>query len=467
MVLLLTVLLLLTIAAALKFRRDRHACTKALENAHQLYQQSSERLSLALDGADEGLWDWDVLRNRTHYSEHWFRMLGYTADEIADSVEIFQRLVHPEDVAGTLAALDAHINGHSPCYRTEFRMQAKNGEWRWIQARGKVVARTAGGAPSRVVGTHVDITASKRAEEERERIYRELVETQQNLAQLSRLAGMAEVATSVLHNVGNVLNSVNVSATILLEKVRGSRVDRLTALSAMLQQHQHDLASFLHHDPQGSRVIPYLIKFAGHFQDERRTLLSELSQLHDHIDHIKTIVMAQQSHAKVSGLMEPIDLSALIEDACQILQPGLVRHNIAIDREFATVPPIVADKHAVMQILLNLIRNAKDALRETDHAERRIRIRITSSEDSVVAVEITDSGIGIPLENLTRIFSQGFTTKPHGHGFGLHSSALEARKMGGILRAESDGLGHGATFTLEIPLHKSPAMEPDPVTILP
>jgi PAS domain S-box-containing protein len=365
-------------------------------------------------------------------------MLGYVPDEIGDSVEIFERLVHPDDFIVAMEKLRAHMEGQSESYQAEFRMKAKDGGWRWIRARGKVVARAADGSPLRVTGTHLNITANKQAEDA--------------LIELSRQAGMAEIATGVLHNVGNVLNSVNVSTSLVAGKIRELRVDNLVALIHMLEQHSGDLPEFLTTDPKGQRVIPYLAKLGGHFQSERNGWLEELELLSSHVGHIKQIVATQQSYAKVSGLVEHICLSDLVDDAIRILEPGLVRHGVKIERDFEPLPVIAADKHQILQILLNLLRNARQAIKQGDGEERVIRLCIRRLGENRISLAVEDTGVGLPPENLTRIFAHGFTTKADGHGFGLHSCALAASLMGGSLRAESPGLGHGATFILELPL---------------
>ena len=286
----------------------------------------------------------------------------------------------------------------------------------------------------------------------KDRAHAELAAAQQRLIKLSREAGMAEIATGVLHNVGNVLNSVNVSTSVVANKIRESRVDNLVALIHMLEQHSSDLPEFLAADPKGQRVLPYLAKLGGHFQSERGDLLQELELLSSHVGHIKQIVATQQSYAKVSGLVENVCLSDLVEDAIRILEPGLIRHSIKIERDFETLPAIAAEKHQILQILLNLLRNAKQALKEGDGEEHLIRISIRRLGESRVSLAVQDTGVGLPPENLTRIFGHGFTTKADGHGFGLHSCALAAKQMGGSLRAESEGVGHGATFILDLPL---------------
>jgi signal transduction histidine kinase len=289
--------------------------------------------------------------------------------------------------------------------------------------------------------------------EARDRAHADLATAQQRLIELSRAAGMAEIATGVLHNVGNVLNSVNVSTSLVAGKIRESRVDNLVALTHILEQHSGDLPQFLTTDPKGQRVIPYLVKLGEHFQSERNGWLEELELLCAHVGHIKQIVATQQNYAKVSGLVENICLSDLVEDALQILGPGLVRHRITVERDFETLPTITADKHQILQILLNLLRNAKQAIEQGDGEGRLIRVCIRRLGENRVGLAVEDTGVGLPPENLTRIFAHGFTTKVDGHGFGLHSCALAAGQMGGSLRAESKGIGHGAAFILELPLN--------------
>jgi C4-dicarboxylate-specific signal transduction histidine kinase len=146
----------------------------------------------------------------------------------------------------------------------------------------------------------------------------------------------------------------------------------------------------------------------------------------------------------------------MVDDALRIEGPGLDRCSVAVERDFEPLPAILVEKHNVLQILLNLLRNAKQAMEEAQAApDRRIRLRIRKLDGGRLSLAVEDNGVGIAPENLTRIFRHGFTTKADGHGFGLHSAALAAGQMGGSLRAESEGPGRGATFTLELPLKEA------------
>ena len=271
------------------------------------------------------------------------------------------------------------------------------------------------------------------------------------LRDASRQAGMAEVAANVLHNVGNVLNSVNVSASLLADSVRRSRAGGLDRVAALLQEHAGDLGAFVASDPQGRHLPVYLGQLATHLVAEQRTNLGELESLRRNIEHIKEVVAMQQSYAKLAGVTETVDVADLVEQALRLNSDGLEREAVALVREFAAVPPITVDKHRVLQILVNLLRNAKHACQHMGRDARRIVVAIAPHGDGV-QISVADNGIGIAPGNLTRIFNHGFTTKAGGHGFGLHSGALAARELGGALRVDSHGAGQGATFTLELPL---------------
>jgi signal transduction histidine kinase len=135
------------------------------------------------------------------------------------------------------------------------------------------------------------------------------------------------------------------------------------------------------------------------------------------------------------------------------------RHSIDLRTESEPLPPINTDRHKVLQILLNLLRNAKDAVKASGNQERKIRIQMLRVNDERVAIRVADNGIGIEPASLVRIFSHGFTTKRDGHGFGLHSGALAAKQLGGSLSVDSPGTGGGATFTLELPINSAAARE--------
>jgi signal transduction histidine kinase len=287
---------------------------------------------------------------------------------------------------------------------------------------------------------------------ERKRMESEVKKTHQQLLSTSRQAGMAEVATGVLHNVGNVLNSVNVSSNLVTEQVRKSKIKSLSRAADLMKEHSEDLGEFLTNDPKGKQLPLYLAQLGLHLADERDALLTELESLRKNIEHIKEIVAMQQSYAKVVGLVETIRPSELMDDALRMNQEALGRHHVQVSREYdEQLPEITIDKHKALQILVNLISNAKNACDESRRPDKHLSVTVCNGSGRV-KFSVRDNGVGIPKENLSRIFNHGFTTRKDGHGFGLHSGAISAKEMGGWLLAHSDGLECGATFTLELPL---------------
>jgi signal transduction histidine kinase len=278
----------------------------------------------------------------------------------------------------------------------------------------------------------------------------ELTTAHKQLLEASRHAGMAEVATNVLHNVGNVLNSVNVSADTVTNKVRNLRIARLQSVAELLREHASDLPGFLHNDPRGRELPAYLLKLTDSLAQPQEAILEELLSLRKNIEHVKEVVAMQQNYARVSCVLEEVPPVELVEDAIRMNSAALLRHEVKVVREYEDVPPIMTDRHQVLQILVNLLSNAKQAVKE-EHSDKRVVVRIVSDGMDGVKIDVADNGIGIPEENLTRVFQHGFTTRKDGHGFGLHSGALAARALGGRLTVHSDGAGQGAVFTLALP----------------
>jgi len=289
-----------------------------------------------------------------------------------------------------------------------------------------------------------EIAERIRAESEMERMHKKLVD-------VSRRAGMADVATSVLHNVGNVLNSVNISCSVVEDTVRKSRIGSVSRLATLLHENGGDLAGFLTNDPTGRKLPDFVDKLSHQLRDEQTSLLDELQLLASNIEHIRSVVSMQQSYASVGGVCETLSLQELVEDAIQMNRAALARHGVEVVQEYEPTPPVPIDKHKILQILVNLICNAKHALTDSGREDKRLTVRV-AMEGGQIKICIDDNGIGIPEENLPRIFSHGFTTKKNGHGFGLHSGVLAVQEMGGRLSVQSAGLGAGATFTLELPL---------------
>ena len=277
--------------------------------------------------------------------------------------------------------------------------------------------------------------------------------THKEMLIVSRQAGMSDVATSVLHNVGNVLNSVNVSATLVSTHLEQLKINRLAQVARLVNQHSANLGDFFTNNPQGRQLPNFLLQLGEHLTNEQALLLKEIDFVKTKIEHIKVIVATQQCYGKVSGVTENVRVTDLVEDLLHIHVAELEEHDIKIQREYEPdLPEVPVDKHKVLQILLNLTANAKHACVDTGLENRQVTVRVTNGDDRV-RIAVSDNGIGISKENIKKIFNYGFTTRQKkGHGFGLHSGALIAKELGGTLIAHSDGPGRGSIFTLELPL---------------
>ncbi len=295
-----------------------------------------------------------------------------------------------------------------------------------------------------------DITDRRRSEAK-------LKTAQEKLLETARKVGMAEVATGVLHNAGNVLNSVSVAAESVQKRVRNSKISYLSDVATLLHDHADELGRFMTVEERGKKIPALLANLSEELVDEQQRSLESLEALSRHVQHVAEIIQLQQSHSKAKGLVEPTSLSDLVEDTLQINAEALTRSGVEVRREIASLPTLLLDRHKLLQILTNLISNATHALAAGGRENKIITIEARETEAGHLRVEVSDNGVGIPPENLTRIFEHGFTTRKEGHGFGLHSTALSVNELGGSIEARSDNPGKGATFIIELPIQTQEA----------
>jgi PAS domain S-box-containing protein len=412
--------------------------------AQQALEEGEHRLRLVIESAYDAFVAMDAKGVIVMWNEQAERTFGWRREEVLGQ-RLSDRIIPARFRDAHNRGLDRFLEtGEGPVLGRRTELSAMHREGHEIPVEITISAVRWG-------ETHIfnafmrDITERRETAREHEEINRQLVDA-------SRQAGKAEVAVGVLHNVGNVLNSVNVAAGIISDTVRGSRVNTLAEVVTLLRTQNGGLAEFLTNDP-GGRLVPELLeRLTNELRAEHATLSAETSSLVSHVGHIRETVALQQSHASVSGISEKLVARALLDDAVKLEGSAMVRHGIEVIRKFDNVPPVVVDRHKALQILVNLLRNAKQAMAENDRRNKRLTLGIMQRDGGTVRITVRDNGIGIAPENLSRIFSHGFTTKENGHGFGLHISALAAREMGGNLSVESDGLGRGAVFTLELPL---------------
>ncbi len=401
--------------------------------AAQALQASEQRFRAVLENLSEGLLLHDAEGGLLYANRRFQELTGRSATELERT-----------NVRAVIPPCPEPALGLAP-QRYEADLTRADGTKRNVLVLTSPLARETGETLATVVSL-TDLTAAKAAAAE-------AATSQARLIEVSRLAGMAEVATGVLHNVGNVLNSVNVSANVVTDRLRQSRISGLQKTVRLLEQHAGDLGRFFAEDPKAKLLPDYLGKLYWQLDNERNELIGELAGLTRNLDHIKEIVTMQQSYAKVDGLSEAVSPAVLLEDALRLNEDALVRSEVTVERDYdGSAPKVKVDRHKVLEILVNLVTNARHAVCEAERKDRRIRVRVGPQCNRKVSVEVTDNGIGIPAENLVRVFQHGFTTKKNGHGFGLHSGALAARQMGGTLTVSSAGPGQGATFRLELPV---------------
>lgn len=294
------------------------------------------------------------------------------------------------------------------------------------------------------VGFNEMVDSLRRAQEELEETHHQLLES-------ARLAGMSEVASGVLHNVGNVMNSVNITAATLNSLVDGSKLPNLRKAVELLEAHKDDLGAYLTEDPKGQKLPEYFSGLSEHLMAERDEISRTCAQLLEHIRHTVEIIALQQAFSKNVSLIESTRLQQVIEDAIQINAVALDRHRINVTCQLEPLPPIPCDRHRLLQIVVNLLSNAKNAAGAAEQEEKHVLVSLKKAAPGTIRIEVSDNGIGIPEDKLTDIFTFGFTTRKEGHGYGLHTAALNARQLGGTLVALSGGPGQGATFRLDLP----------------
>lgn len=281
---------------------------------------------------------------------------------------------------------------------------------------------------------------------------------------VARQAGMSEVANSVIHNIGNVLNSVNVSVSLLLENVKMSSLKKLPKAVALLHEHASDLDHFIKEDPRGKYLLDYFSKLTECLEQEKHCNQQELGLLHKNIQHILSLVLSQQAFCRASGVLELVDLSRSIDSLLELVSILFEKLHIKVLRQYDTIKPCLVDSFKLNQILVNLIDNAKDALASSQTVEKRLTIKLALIREEVVDIQVIDNGCGISPEHLPSIFSYGFTTKEKGHGFGLHSSLVAAKEMGASLFLQRSRVDKGAEFRLQFPYQPERTYVSDEIT---
>ncbi len=400
----------------------------------------SIRFGIATRAAQAGVWEWQEKTDELWWNDTLYTIYGCSMDTFKPSFAACVSMIHPDDLALAQAAWDNALQGSSQL-QVKFRIIRSDGSTVHLDTLAAMVIDP-GTSERRLVGITLDIS-QRVAAEQRERLL------QRQLRDASHQSGMAEVATGVLHNVGNVLNSLGVASSTVQARLKLSQFDRVEKVAAMLESHRGALGDFLVNDVRGKRLPEYITALGAQLKKDAEGLQEEIDAINGHVQYLCEIVQAQQSFARVGGAEEAVNVRELVDTALTLKGQELT--GVEIRREIAEMPEVLTDRYKLLQIIVNFIANACDAMAASGSSARRIVIRGQLLRGELeIAVE--DSGIGIPSDLLPRIWEFGFTTKAHGHGFGLHSSAVAAQQLGGTIAGDSAGPGLGSCFRVTIPV---------------
>lgn len=429
--------------------QDRYLLERSLNLVSKEMSELNDKIENAQHIAHMGYWFYDITNRKTQWSKEIYDMFGYKYNDSMPSYEeMMKNYIHEDDWLNLQNLIQKSLeNGEE--YETEIRILNKETKnFRWFYIKGKPLLSSKNNDDFHTLaGIIIDITERKEDELKISQLNQQLIAA----AKRARTAEMS-IASS-LHNIGNVLNSVNISSGLLSESLHLSTVNKLESVVSMLKDNVHNMAEYLAQDPKG-KLLPNFIEAAvASIKSDYDILMREINNIIINTNHMKEIIRKQKELADPSSSSEDsFTISNLLDDAIHLsLGP---KNKIQINKKINLDDQIKIfnDKHKILQILVNLIRNSSDSLLAVNSNNKQIEIIATSISDKVIAISVKDNGAGIQEDNIKKIFNFGFTTKPSGHGFGLHNSALIAKELGGLLKVESDGHNKGATFTLQFPI---------------
>jgi len=385
-----------------------------------------------------GYWTYDKDIDEFYWSKETCELVKWPLDKPSPKFKEFLSIVHEQDHQEMINAVTELYTGTSDGYGHELRIKTPNSdEYKWYHVIGRANKNL-------LFGIIIDINKRKTIEFETKQLHKQLLT-------FAKQAGMAEVAISVIHNIGNVLNGATTSISFLEDKIHKTSYKKFLDITALLKEHKLSLSTYLTEDPKGKKIPEYLIALGELMDNECQSIIKEIHNISECIGHIKNIIGTQESVSNTCSIKEKVVVSETLDSAIKFFYSNVTKSNITINKHYQEDMQILVDKSKLMQILVNLIKNAIDSVSlDTKQPTKEINISIVNSSNMLTII-IQDNGLGIDQENINKIFSFGFTTKTDGHGFGLHNSALKAKEMGGSLQAKSDGIGCGATFTLTLP----------------
>lgn len=284
-----------------------------------------------------------------------------------------------------------------------------------------------------------------------DRMVKRLSDSHKKLLDTAHRAGMAEIASEVLHHVGNSVNSAHCSIDVLEEALRDSKIDGLDLAVAMLSEHAPHAGEFFEHDPRGPKLVEYFVDLNKSLQREHNEFAAELDRLDDTVRQIREAIAVQQVFAGRTDFRQEVDLRELLDDVIKNHAELLESNRVRLELEVPSETELMLNRNKLRQILSHLVRNAITAMEGVPNDARRLRITSRLVDDQGLELEVCDTGIGFNDEVRGKLFTYGFTTTQGGSGLGLHYCANAIRESGGSISAQSDGAGKGAMFRVRIP----------------
>jgi signal transduction histidine kinase len=387
-----------------------------------------------------GHWSYNAQQDKFIWSDEVYKLFSWPPDAPLPTFAKFIAFAHPDDrQILTLAAEDLYKQRNDG-YGKEVRMGKYNQpeNYSWYHIIGKLDNKAT------ISGVIIDISKRKELEAQNYQLNEKIIT-------VAKQAWLAEVAVSVIHNIGNILNSATTSASILINNLNNSNLYKITEVISLLKQNSDSTNKFLTENPKGNKIPKYLIALENNITLETENLEQELGNINTCLEHIKSIISSQESISGLCNLREKVLLSNLIESTLKFFGTNIDNHNIQINKNYLDDYLVMVDYSKLLQIFTNLIKNSIDSLLQQNPDNKTITITIKKTSEQLIIITCEDNGIGIAPDDLIRLFNFGFTNKPDGHGFGLYNSIQKATELGGNLTATSPGIGHGATFTLCLP----------------
>lgn len=423
---------------------DRYTLERSLEisgkEMKELYEVIEETQAMSKIGS----WIVDPKLNKVFWSTETYRILHYPEDVTPSLELLFARMASEDEKDKIIKANKKILKGQRVSIESRLNIEEQE---IWVENRGHPFFDPITHHLIRISGVIIDITERKITELKLQKLNKELIVS-------ARRAGMSDIAVNILHNIGNILNSVNVINDFIYDKISNSKISNMSKGIELLKKNiaKHDNDFML--TTKGFQTIEYFEQLSHYWSEEQASLLNEVKTLKNHIKKINNVVKMQQAISGVVGHVEYTNLHEAMDDALMVVLESIRKRNIEVVKEYQPLSFVLIDKIKLLQILLNLVNNALDALNESNQEKHILTIAVGLYGPETCFISVTDNGSGIKTENLSKIFTYGFSTKETGHGFGLHSSLLLAKELKGSLTVSSAGPDCGATFTLTIPFTK-------------